>query len=261
MNILITGGNGYIASSIRNMLDIRYNITSLTRQELDITDTCAVRQWFKNKQFDVIIHTAISGGSRLKVDSYSAMDNNLKMYYNLLDNKEHFSKFINIGSGAELYQLDTPYGFSKEVIRRSISEKDGFYNVRVFAVFDEKELSTRFIKANIDRYISKSSVIIHKNKFMDFFYMKDFVSIIKYYLESSNPPKEIDCSYETHYTLRDIAEHINKLSNYTIPIEMNDINMDTNYTGTYTNLGINYIGLYQGISEVYHKLLLNNSNG
>jgi len=255
MNILITGGNGYIASSIRNTLDSKYNITSLTRQELDITDTCMVREWFEDKHFDVVIHTAISGGSRLKIDSYSAMDSNLKMYYNLLDNSEHFDRFISIGSGAELYQLHTPYGLSKEVIRRSMLEKDGFYNLRVFAVFDENELETRFIKANINRYINKLPMVIYQDKKMDFFYMKDFVKVIQYYLTIQNPIKEFNCTYSTTNYLSQIATKINSLSNYNVDIIVENTTPTTDYVGNETPIGITYDGLEVGINHVYNQLI------
>ena len=36
MNILITGGNGYIAKSLSNNLG--FNVTSITRKDFDLTD-------------------------------------------------------------------------------------------------------------------------------------------------------------------------------------------------------------------------------
>ena len=108
MKILITGKNGYIAQSIYNTLKDKYNITSVGRQDFDLSDWGKTNEWFKNKQFDVIIHTAVVGGSRLKKEDSSIIDQNLKMYYNLLDQKDKYTKFIHFGSGAELYAQDTP---------------------------------------------------------------------------------------------------------------------------------------------------------
>jgi nucleoside-diphosphate-sugar epimerase len=256
-NILITGGNGYIATALKAGLSCEYQVTTVTRNDFDLTDQIATNDWFVNKYFDVVIHTAISGGSRLRPDSIEVIDKNLQMYYNLLYNSStNFGRFINIGSGAEIHRTDAPYGLSKYIIRESMLPKNNFYNLRIYAVFDEFELSTRFIKTSLTNYMRSSPIVINQNKYMDFFYMKDFVNLVRYYVDAISPPKEIDCSYETHYTFRDIVEHINKLSNYTVPVEIIDINMGTNYIGTYTDLGINYIGLHQGISEVYNKLLL-----
>ena len=76
MNILITGGNGYIAKSLTLGLG-DYNITSITRNDFDLTNRSSTDAWFKEKYFDVVIHTAIEGGSRLKQDDSSVFYNNL----------------------------------------------------------------------------------------------------------------------------------------------------------------------------------------
>lgn len=254
-NILITGGNGYIASSLNSALRESHNIHLTNRQEMDLTNSHAVNKWFEDKQFDVVIHTAISGGSRLKEEDHTVTDNNLKMYYNLLNNKNKFNKLINIGSGAEISQKDRPYGLSKHVIRQSVCGIDNFYNIRVFAVFDENELNTRFIKANIKRYINKEPMMIDINKRMDFFYMIDFVNVIRYYIEENTLRKEFDCTYKNSPYLLDIALEINKLSDYNVPINVLDREtIIPGYTGIHRDIGIEYVGLHRGISSVYDKL-------
>lgn len=255
MNILITGGNGYIASTLTTELTEYHQVTTITRQVFDLTDSIATYEWFRDKEFDVVIHTAIDGGSRLRNDTFSALDNNLRMYYNLLDNRQSFKRFISIGSGAELYQQDTPYGMSKHIIRHSMWEKDNFYNVRVFAVFDEHELDTRFIKANIKRYINKEPMMIHKDKMMDFFYMKDLVSVIKYYITEKQPPKEFDCSYEEHLCLSEIAQFINTLSTHRVAISFGELGYSRPYVGVFNNIPLPLVGLHNGIQNVYDKLL------
>ena len=64
--ILITGGNGYIAKSIKNSLWDKYHIIAPGREELDLLSSESVDAFFEGKHFDVIIHTATVGGSRLK---------------------------------------------------------------------------------------------------------------------------------------------------------------------------------------------------
>ena len=117
MRILITGGGGYIAKSIYAALKDDYSIVNPNRQELDLTCKHSIKSFFdKHGYFDAVIHTAIKGGSRLNVDDWSVLDANLSMYYNLCSKERHFNKFINIGSGAEIYSPDTPYGLSKKAI-------------------------------------------------------------------------------------------------------------------------------------------------
>ena len=253
MKILITGGNGYIAKSLYNSLKNTYEITTLTRNNFDLNHFKVLDSYLKHKYFDVVIHCAVSGGSRLKEDTIGDMDNNLQMYYNLLNCRDKFGKLIHFGSGAEITQPETPYGLSKRIISKSISEQENFYNIRIFAVFDENELDTRFIKSNIKRYINKEPIVIHQDKFMDFFYMKDLISLVDYYIQNENPPKEIDCSYQQSYSLFDIANMINGLDTHKTQIIFNNGGMGEKYRGN-SNTLLNYIGLEVGITNIYNKL-------
>jgi GDP-L-fucose synthase len=253
MKILITGGNGYIAKSLHDTLKNKYNVTSITRQDFDLTDSSETLKYFSNKHFDIVIHCAVSGGSRLKPDSWNDMDSNLKMYYNLLSCKDKFTKLIHFGSGAETNSPESPYGLSKRVIANSILEQKNFYNIKIFAVFDENELDTRFIKGNIKRYINKEPIIIYQDKWMDFFYIKDLISLINYYINNDNPPKQIDCSYDKLYKLSNIANIINSLDDYKVTIKIEQEGMDLPYYGI-ANILLKFIGLEQGIKNIYNKL-------
>ena len=253
MRILITGGNGYIAKSLYNILYLKYETVSVTRQDFNLTDQLETLKYFSNKYFDVVIHCAVSGGNRLELDNWEVMDNNLKMYYNLLNCRNKFKKLIHFGSGAETITPETPYGLSKKVIANSISEIDNFYNIRIFGVFDENELDTRFIKGNIKRYINKESMIVHHDKFMDFFYMKDLISLVDYYIINDNLPKQIDCSYAGLYKLSEVANIINSLDDYKVDIQIKKEGMTMSYYGI-ANVLLEYTGLKQGIKEVYNKL-------
>lgn len=254
MKVLITGGNGYIAKSLYASLSNLHEITLITREDFDLTNSVQTAAWFSNKIFDVVVHTAIVGGSRLKADTTEILDSNLRMYYNLLDNHKHFKRLINIGSGAEMYSTHTPYGMSKRIIRESLLDKPNFYNVRVFAVFDENELDTRFIKSNVIRYINREPMLVHQDKAMDFFYMKDFLRIINLYISADSPPKEIDCSYPQQSYLSDVTMIINELSNYIVPIICLNSGITDEYTGQFTDLGLEFDGLHSGIQQVYREL-------
>lgn len=254
MNILITGANGYIGKSLHNAFKQKYNITAVTRQDYDLTNYSSLKKLFYS-DYDVILHCAVLGGSRLKLESWSDMDANLQMYYNLLDFKHSYGKFIHFGSGAELYAVDTPYGLSKRVIDKSISELDNFYNIRIFGVFDENELNTRFIKSNIIRYLNKQSMEIHNDKLMDFFYMKDLITLVDYFITTNIPYKSsVNCTYSNSLKLSDIANIINKLDSYQVNININETKNIQSYIGEFNNIILPYIGLEQGIKEVYNIL-------
>jgi len=255
MKILITGGNGYIAKSLYESLKDKYNITAIGRKNFDLTNYKLLDSYLKHTYFDVVIHCAVTGGSRLKIDTFGDMDNNLKMYYNLLNCNDRFGKLIHFGSGAEIHSPESPYGLSKRVIAKSISEIDNFYNIRIYAVFDENELDTRFIKSNIKRYINKEPMLV-QNKKMSFFYMKDLVTLVNHYIQSpsSSLLKESNCAYVNSTSLLDIANIINELEDYKVPIYM-DTSLSEDYESKLNApYGLKYIGLTQGIIETYNKL-------
>lgn len=257
MNILITGGNGYIAKSLSKGLckdSSRFNIYLITRQDFDLIDREATNNWFKEKYFDVVIHTAIVGGSRLKEDNEEVFYQNLSMFYNLLANQDKFNQLISFGSGAELGYPTDPYGLSKNIINRIIESENKFNNIRIFAVFNENELDTRFLKSNIKRYINKEPLVIHQDKLMDFFYMDDLVYLVNHIIE--NPDiKVADCSYSTSFRLSEIASMINELSDHKCPIIIQDKKVGTPYISPNPKrLNLPYIGLKQGIQNVYYGI-------
>lgn len=256
MKILITGANGYIGKSLHKALKPNHFVTAITRQTVDWTNAIAVKNFFDYAPFfDVVIHCAVVGGSRLIKDDWSVMDKNLSMYYNLLANRKCFGKLIHFGTGAETYMSSEPYGYSKKVIAKSILNQDNFYNIKIFGVFDENELDTRFIKANLKKYINKESIQIHEAKFMDFFYMQDLIKVVEYYINELNPPKEFDCVYgEIKYTLFGLATFINKLDNYEVKIVYGD-KIGNDYLSKYRNiLPIEFVGIREGIKRTYNKL-------
>ena len=256
MRILITGGNGYIAKSLYQAFSSIYEVSSITRKDTDLTSAKSLHKFFKEKYFDVVLHTAVSGGSRLRKDTQQDMDNNLQMYYNLLQHREHYGKLIHFGSGAEKYTPETPYGISKRVIAKSILEQDNFYNIKVFGVFDENELDTRFIKANLKKYIAKQPMMISAHKKMTFFYMKDLITLVKHYIDSRTTAltTESYCSYLTQHSLKEIADMINKLDDYKVPIYMTE-EVAEDYTSNFNaGYGLPYIGFKKGLQEVYNKL-------
>ena len=202
----------------------------------------------------MVLHTAIVGGSRLDQDTHDVVDQNLLMYYNLVGNRESYDKFINFGSGAEQFQPHSPYGSSKKIIADSVSNTENFYNIRIFGIFDENELDRRFILSNMLRYINKDPMVIHENRMMDFFYMKDLISVVEYYIEQSQLSKQVNCCYNEKYTLYAIAQMINQLGDYNVPIEVPSKSVSSYYCGESILPPINTIGLQSGILNMFEQL-------
>jgi nucleoside-diphosphate-sugar epimerase len=256
MKILITGGSGYIAKSLYQALCEKYDVTLVTKNNLNLTRRDEVKHYFKDKYFDLVIHTAVKGGNRLSLDGPDVVLSNILMYDNLVRCRDKFNRLIHFGSGAE-NQADTPYGFSKHIIGQLMKLDPKSVNVKIYAVFDENELDTRFIKSNILRYINREDIIIHQDKKMDFFYMKDLVSLVEWIInqrEEEFPTREINCSYLEKYTLSQIAEIINSLDNHKVGIQIEDKEEGDNYCDVHPIMPFNLVGLEQGIKETYNIL-------
>jgi len=277
MNILVTGANGFIGSNIIKLLsnDINFKFFNGNRNSIDLYSTESIERYLDKHQIDTVIHCAIEGGSRLKQDTYEMFYRNILMYENLIKFNDRYKTFINFGSGAEFdrrYDISNVneydmfntipidfYGLSKNIISKLSLNNRGSVNLRIFGCFYHNELSTRFIKNNINNYINHKSMIIHQDRYMDFFYMDDLINIIDYSL--NNPTlthKDINMSYLKKYKMSDIANIINNLSSYKVDVITENENFGLNYTGNgelLNSLNLKLKGLELGIKECYHNSL------
>ena len=193
MKILITGSNGYIGKALTTALS-NHDLTLLHRGVCEITDETQVDSFF-TENYDIVIHCAAAGGSRLKGDTPNVLHDNLKMFLNLYKHKDKFSKLIHFGSGAQFHAEDTYYGLSKRVISDLIETDEKFHNIIIYGLFDKNEIDTRFIKSCINKCKEDKPIIVHKNKEMDFFHMEDLIKLINEYIEDERKDKQVQCVY------------------------------------------------------------------
>lgn len=268
MKILITGSNGFLGKELSFYLGQEFEVTSLSRQDVDIANLEELKVFFKDKYFDIVLHCAVKGGQRIFQYDSNIVHENIKMFLNISKFSNQYTYLINFGSGAELdtrndllkkHYVDQQipedyYGFSKNIIAQLCKLKKNFYNFRIFNVFSENEINSKMIKNNILRYINKDSIVIHQDKFMDFMYIEDLVLIIKKFINQEFEYNEIDCVYENKLKLSDIAKIINSLNNYKVDVDISNNELGNSYCGMYKNLKINYIGINDAIKKVYEKL-------
>ena len=101
MKILITGGSGFVGRNLIKSLKEDNEVFYPSSKELDLTNSEAVDNYFRNKYFDWVIHCAIEGGKRIKEDSLDTTYKNLSMFFNLMRNRDRYDKLINFSTGAE----------------------------------------------------------------------------------------------------------------------------------------------------------------
>ena len=94
--IFITGGDGFIAKSLREAYNQKYDVTSLNRKGLELTDSSAVKEFLTKKQFDIIIHTANYDAAPefTTKDKTKVLEQNLNMYFNIARCNKDFGKKV-----------------------------------------------------------------------------------------------------------------------------------------------------------------------
>lgn len=272
MRILITGGSGFIAKELKRYFerDKEHTVLTLSRYDVDLLDSEAVESWSLDHwtEFDVIVHTATTGGSRLQGDPIDVFYNNITMYKNIAYMADKYQMLLfNFDSGAsdehaDSLDLTKPYGASKYVISRLIeTERMNIINLKIWNCFGESGLPTRFIEGNIERAIRGEDLIIHQDKMYDFFYSEDLYKVIVNFIQqygcNALHTQTVNCLYETSESLYSVAKMIQMISgttNRTITFEQPGFD-NVGYSGllNYTLPEGEYIGLIEGIRAVYRK--------
>jgi len=272
MKVLLTGANGFIARNIANHLDTKHTVIRTSRQTLNILDEQAVTTYLSQNKIDVVIHSAVSGGRRTQTDGFGVLVDNLKMFDNLLLNKNKFTSLIHFGSGAEFdrrkdikmaKETDDSepvdyYGLSKKIIKREIDKTDNFYNLRIFGCFGADEKEDRFIKSAIRNVKNNQKILIHQNRYMDFISIKDVCTTVQHYIENMGKKdlqRDINLCYTTRVSLLDIANKINALLGKPLKnVEIDHCGLSAEYTGDGTQLS--KLGLQlDGLDESLKKLI------
>jgi len=198
MRVCVLGAGGFIG---RNLLK-NTDWVGVTRHDLDLTDQCAVEKYFDEHEYDVVIHCAVIGGSRLKQDDGDVAYKNILMFENIV--RVFNGKLIYFSSGAALRgnPPTDPYGLSKWAIDRRIETISDAYSLRIWGCYGDGELPTRF-SAVCKR---EKHVIIDKDRYFDFIDVKQVKCIVEQYVDGEIHDKEFDLVYEKKLLLSQWAE-------------------------------------------------------
>ena len=272
MNILFTGHRGFLGRELIPHLAKNYNVFY---PDIDYTNKNLVDLFVKESNIKYILHAAIKGGRRIRQDNSDDFYVNMKMFENLAAQK---IPMINFCSGAafgrqkDIYLSeesqvgkiipDDYYGFSKFLITQRCHQFDNVYNLRFFNVFGPETPNNMFTFVNIKNYISKKEIVIFKDMFMDFFGIEDTKKVVKLYLQSEiNLPKELNLVYDTKTKLSDVANIINNLSIYKVPINILEEEIGKSYCGSgelLKTLEMEFDGLEKEIKNCYEHLCKRN---
>lgn len=245
--VFITGSAGFIGKNIEQYLKDKYAVLSPTRKQLDLLDGYKVEKFLKKNKPDVVIHTALVGGSRL--DEYGAQQfsYNLRIFFNLVRNRQYFGKMIHIGSGAEYdksrdikavketdFDKMIPgdyYGFFKYICAKYIEESENIYNLRVFGLWGRHEdWRFRFISNAICRNLKRMPISISQDVYFDYVYVDDFCRIVEYFIKNDGKFKTYNIGTGEKKNLISIANAINRLSQKTSKVRVAKKGLQKEYT-------------------------------
>ena len=198
MKIGVIGCNGFIG---RNILE-QYKWIPITREDVNLLDKKSVEKYFDRYFFSVIIHCAVTGGSRLHEDTSDVLRDNILMFENVA-NVFH-GKLIYFSSGAALRgnPPSDPYGLSKWIIDKRILQLENVYSLRIWGCYGPGELSTRFSAICKD----KGHVVIDKDRYFDFVDVNDVIKVVYEYTIGHRTSKVCNLVYRERLKLSDWAK-------------------------------------------------------
>jgi len=196
--VCVLGASGFVG---KNLLQGMQWI-GVTRQDLDLTDQVAVEKYFRTHEYDVVIHCAVIGGSRLKPDDGDVIHKNILMFENVV--RVFKGKLIYFSSGAALRgnPPTDPYGLSKWMIDKRIKTIDKAYSLRIWGCYGPGELSTRFSAVCRE----KGHIVIDKDRYFDFVDIEYVRKIVFDYVHGYLDDKEFNLVYPEKLLLSQWAE-------------------------------------------------------
>lgn len=267
MKILFTGHRGFLGRELIPKLAYEFEIEKF---EGDLCNFQELSQFIKTKKIEKIIHAAVRGGRRIRVDDHKVLEENLIASTNLLilglpmlafcsgaiyGRQESLSNAKEFEAG-DRYP-DDYYGQSKFLFRKIAIDKPGIHFLRFFNVFGVQETPERFLRSNISRYINRESMQVFQDFYMDFFFVEDSLPLLNRWLSNLEIPKETNLVYQEKYRLSEICEKINQLDKHSVKVEFTDNQPGKNYCGDGTLLssqGLKLKGLEYGINEIFKSM-------
>jgi UDP-glucose 4-epimerase len=254
MNILLTGGSGFIGKNIiESFLSQKYTILAPTHKELELLDEDSVRDFFCRHNIDVVIHGAVRAGHRFAKDASNQLYNNTKMFFNIVRNSDKYKKMIFLGSGLtydiryytpkmkeEYFDIHVPSdegGFSKYIVAKYIEKADNIIELRIFGIFGKyEEYAIRFISNAICKVLFDLPVTIKQNRTFDYLYINDLMPVIDYFIQNNGKYKAYNVTPNESIELYTLAEKVIKISGKDLPLVVSQSGMGIEYSGDNSRL-------------------------
>ncbi len=242
MNILLTGGTGFIGRNLFEGLKREHKVFIPRHSELEITDTNAVRKYIIKNKIKIVIHTAVKGGNLV-------LENILRMFMAIYSNLDLLDKFINFGSGAEYAKTrdlkkveetelgkfipQDNYGLGKLICSKLSKGNKKIITILPFGIFGPGEdYRFKFIANSIVKNLFGLPIKIKQDVMFDYLYIKDLIPIIKFFLKSKKESGDFNISTTKSIMLSEIVNLINKNSKKPSKVAIINKSLNFQYTGS-----------------------------
>ncbi|MDR0646757.1 MAG: NAD-dependent epimerase/dehydratase family protein [Elusimicrobiota bacterium] len=275
LKILLTGGSGFIGRNIKeSYLAAGYDIATPRSSELNLIDSDSVDKFFRNKNFDIVLHAATKPGHRNAKDPTNLFYSNVRMFENLARYKDKYGKFINFGSGAiydnskdiknaketDIFKNipQDEHGFCKYVVAKRIEKLDNFTDLNIFGIFGKYEdWEIRFISNAICKTLFDLPITLKQNRRFDYLFIDDLMPILEYFIENDAKHKSYNIVPDEKTELIEAAKIIQKINGKNLPVKIEKQGIGFEYTGDNAILkselkNIRFTGIQKAILTLYN---------
>ncbi|MFA5161963.1 MAG: NAD(P)-dependent oxidoreductase [Elusimicrobiales bacterium] len=273
--LLLTGGSGFIGRNIIETLGGEYEISAPSHAELELTDSRVVREYFRNRHFDAVIHSAIKPGHRNAKDLTGLLYANTRHFINLAQHDGAWGKMIYLGSGLAYnpahyrpkmkedffgqYPPEDEAGYAKYICSLFTEKSAGrIVELRPFGVYGKYEdYAIRFISNAICKTLFELPITIKQNRRFDYIYVADLIGVIRHFIENPAKHAAYNVTPDESVELLSIAHKASALSGGDLPVIVKTPGMGVEYSGDNSLLktefsGFLKTGLDEGIRGLYN---------
>lgn len=248
MNILLTGGSGFIGRNIIELMGGRYKFFAPSHKELDLLQENQVESFFRNNKVDVVVHSAVKPGHRNAKDLSNIFYSDARMFFNLVRCSSRYDRMIVLSSGATydtrcdlrkvtegFFDSSVPadeHGLFRYVSAKYIERTSNITELRIFSIFGKYEdYAIRFISNAICKVIYDLPITIKQNRVFDYLYIEDFMPILDYFIQHKPRHKAYNITPDHSIELYTLAMKIRSLSGKDLPIIVAKEGMGLSYSG------------------------------
>ena len=248
MRVLVTGASGFLGRNLAEALCRQFEICAPPRAELDLLDEDVVRQYLRQRHFDVVIHAATVRANRRIGAPANLMQQNCRMFFNLARNAEAFGKMLFLSSGAVYDRRKPvarvseasfdcsvpadPYGFSKYVCGQYISRSSNLFDLRLFGVFGPHEdWEIRFLSNACCRAVWDLPVILKRNVRFDYLDVADLSALLCWFIENQPHHRAYNVCTGRAIDLLAFARKVVRVSGKNLQIVVQEPGLGHEYSG------------------------------